>query len=93
MVTRTVTEIQTDLNFYKASKTNWQNAFNAIATGGQSYEMRDGDTTRNLTRANLAEIRKTLTWLDNKIANLMAELASAQGSSPKRSRVANFRGA
>lgn len=90
---RTITEINADITFYKASKANWQSAFDAIAKGGQSYEMRDGDTTRVLTRANLPEIRKTLTWVDSMIAKLESELASAEGSSARKSRVAYFRGA
>lgn len=80
-----ISEIQTDLTFYKASKSKWQTAFDAIATGGQSYEMRDGDTTRVLSRANLPEIRKTLLWIDSKIAELEAQLADATGT-PRRSR-------
>lgn len=87
-----ITDIQRDLEFYKSSKTGWQRAFDAIAKGGQSYEMRDGDTTRTLTRANLAEIRKTIIWLDSKISELELKLEEMDGSRPKRSRVAYFRG-
>lgn len=90
---RSITEINADLTFFRASKQNWQSAFDAIALGGQSYEMRDGDTTRILSRASLPEIRKNLIWIDSKIAGLEAELEAAQGSAPKRSRVACFRGA
>lgn len=93
MAERTVVEIRADLTFYRNSKAEWQKAFNAIANGGQSYEMRDGDTTRVLTRANLPEVRKTLLWVDSKIADLEAELAAAAGQPNRRSRVAYFRGA
>lgn len=93
MGARTVSEIRADLTFYRNSKANWQKAFDAIAKGGQSYEMRDGDTTRNLTRASLPEIRKTIMWIDGKIADLEAELEAANGLPNRRSRVAYFRGA
>lgn len=82
---RTIIEIKADLTFYKNSKVNWQKAFDAIAKGGQSFELRDGDTTRVLTRANLPEIRNTLMWIDGKISDLESELLKAQGN-PVRSR-------
>ena len=84
-IIKSVTEIKQDLAFYKNSKANWQKAFDAVALGGQSYELRDGDTTRVLTRANLPEIRNTLKWIDGKIAELEAQLANATGN-PQRSR-------
>ena len=91
-MTRSITEIRTDLTFYKNSKVNWQKAFDAIALGGQSYELRDGDTTRQLTRANLPEIRNTLTWIDGKIADLERELANATGNTQRSNRIIFLRG-
>ena len=88
----TILEIKTDLTFYKNSKANWQKAFDAIAKGGQSYEIRDGDTTRILTRANLPEIRNTLKFIDGKIAELEAELAKAQGKMVRPRRIIFIRG-
>lgn len=92
MTQRTIVEIQTDITFYKDSKTNWQKAFDAIAKGGQSYSFRDGDATRELTRANLPEIRKTLVWIDNKLSDLATELAEAQGQKVQSAHVKFFRG-
>jgi len=88
----TILEIKTDLTFYKNSKLEWQKAFNAIATGGQSYEIRDGDTTRTLTRANLPEIRNTLKFIDGKIAELEHALAEAEGKRPRPRRLLFIRG-
>lgn len=91
-MSRTIIEIQQDLSFYKASKQTWQAAFDAIAKGGQSYEIRDGDTTRVLTRASLPEIRKTLIWTDSKIADLERELLQAQGKPTRSNRLIFLRG-
>lgn len=88
----TIEEIRTDLTFYKNSKANWQKAFDAIANGGQSYELRDGDTTRQLTRASLPYIINTLKYIDGKIADLEAELAKAQGKMVRPKRLIFIRG-
>ena len=92
-IIRTTTEIRADLTFWLNSKTNWQNAMDALAKGGQSFEMRDGDTTRVLTRVDLPKIIKTIQTAEAKIASLRAELAAATGTGKKPSRVACFRGA
>lgn len=88
----TIVEIKADLTFYKASKANWQKAFDAIAKGGQSYELRDGDSTRVLTRASLPYIINTLKWIDGKIADLEAELAKAEGKAVRPKRILFIRG-
>ncbi len=88
----TIVEIQTDLTFYKNSKANWQKAFDAIAKGGQSYELRDGDTTRVLTRASLPYIVNTLKWIDSKIADLENELEKAKGLPTRPKRIIFLRG-
>ena len=59
-IIRSTTEIRADLTFWLNSKTNWQKAMDALAKGGQSFEMRDGDTTRVLTRVDLPKIIKEL---------------------------------
>ena len=88
----TIVEIRNDLSVYKASKAEYQRAFTAIAQGGQSVEIRDGDTTRVLTRANLPEIRNTLKWIDGKIAELEADLAKALGNPVRPKRLLFIRG-
>lgn len=91
-ITRPVREIRAELTKYQASKENYQNALDAIALGGQSYELRDGDTIRMLTRANLPEIRNTISWLSKKISDLLAELAEAQGVPVRPRRIIFIRG-
>lgn len=87
-----ITEIRADLTFYKNSKANWQKAFDAIANGGQEYEIRDGDTTRRLTRASLPYIINTLKFINGKIADLEAQLAKAQGQMVRPKRIIFIRG-
>lgn len=89
---RSITEIKADLTFYKNSKVNWQKALDAVALGGQNYELRDGDTTRHLTRANLPEIRNTIAWLEGKIAQCEAELKEATGLPVRPKRIIFLRG-
>jgi len=53
----TITEIEAQIAAYKA-------ALLAVA-GGKSYRMANGATDRTWTSEDIAEIRKTLEWLDS----------------------------
>lgn len=46
----------------------WKEAYRAIATGGQSYKM----GTRQLTRANLDEVKKQFDFWRNEVERLSA---------------------
>lgn len=47
----------------------WKKALSAAATG-KSYTIADGGTSRTLTRYDLDEIRKMISWLEDELAQL-----------------------
>lgn len=48
---------------YSELLATFKSALNAVSSG-QSYTMQDG---RSLTRADIAEIRRTIDWLETKV--------------------------
>ena len=65
------TTIETRLNSYKTRLDLYIKAEAAILEGAQSYSI----GSRNLTRADLAEIRKMITTLEKGVDELEAALA------------------
>lgn len=66
MTDRTQEEIQEDIDSVRA-------AINAVLKGGQSYTIGSGGSTRQVTQANLKELK---TWL----ADLRQEMREIEGS-------------
>lgn len=60
-----------NLEKYKRKLAMWEEAEDAVAIGGQSYETQGG---RKLTRADLPEIMKNITLYEGKIASLSGKL-------------------
>lgn len=48
----------------------WMEAETRILEGGQSYSLREGDTSRELTRANLKQISENVRYYEMKINRL-----------------------
>ena len=72
------------------TKNLYLDARDSLATGGTSYTITDGDSTRQLTRASLSSVNKTIDLLERKIATIRQKLASPN-LSPK-SRITFVRG-
>lgn len=89
---RTISDVRNDIRFYKQAQEEWRKAYIAVAQGGQSYEIRDGDATRVLTRANLNYIETTLQKISTKLSNLNVELEQLLQGNLRPSRIVNLRG-
>ena len=55
---------------YEAKLVIWEEAEESVALKGQSYMYDDGDLKRQLTQANITEIRHMISFYENKIAKL-----------------------
>jgi len=56
----------------KTQITNVEDAIDALDTGAQSYTIDTGQTKQTVTKAQLGSLRRTLEYLENKLATLDA---------------------
>lgn len=55
---------------YEAKLAIWEAAEESVAIKGQSYMYDDGDLKRQLTQANITEIRNMISFYEKKITRL-----------------------
>lgn len=61
----------------------WLDAMDAVATGGQSYTINTGGGSRQMTRANLAEIQNQVEYWDRTVKRLSRGGLRVRGVVPR----------
>lgn len=64
-------------NLYKAAR-------NSLASGGTSYTIKDGDSLRQLTRANISDVQTMIDRMTYRINEIDYMLSSSTLSKPAR---------
>lgn len=66
--------LQDRIDAKKALILSIETAISALVSGAQSYTLDTGQTRQTVTRANLSELRKTLSWAEAELERLDNQL-------------------